>query len=182
MELEFLEVHKTVRHGYQVLLRVEGELFLPEDFFKIREFYEKLSSACLSWAQDQYGERLKNEYSALESTKERARFRTQKYRLRIGRCFENESYVAFLCESELTDQWSGMGERYRRSSQVWNKSEETQLPPSQILRVFGLRLGKKELPFSPDGIYPEGGSLVIFRNATERLPFAERKFSIQKID
>ena len=145
-------------------------------------FYEKLSNACLSWAQDQYGEKLKKEYSALESTKERARFRTQKYRLRIGRCFENEQYVAFLCESALADQWSGVGEGYRRASQVWNKEEETQLPPSQILRAFGLRLGKKELPFSPDGIYPEGCSLVIFRNATQSLPFAEKKFSIKKID
>ena len=182
MELEFLEIRKTVRQGYQVLLRVEGELFLPNDYPKIRGFYEKLSNACFSWAQDQYGERLKKEYSALESNKDRARFRTQKYRLRVGRCFENEQYAAFLCESILAEQWSGMGDRYRRISQVWNKREETLLPPAQILKVFGLRLEKRMLPFSPDGIYPEGCSLVIFRNATQSLPFAEKKFSIQKID
>ena len=178
MELEYLEIRKTVRHGYQVLLRVEGELFLPKDCPKIREFYEELSSTCLSWAQNQYGEELKKAYSALESNKERARFRTQGYRLRIGRCFENEQYAAFLCESVLADQWSGTGGAYRRASQVWNKREETLIPPSQILKAFGLRLGKKELPFSPDGIYPTENALVIFRNATENLPFAEKTFDL----
>ena len=181
MELEYLEIRKTVRHGYQVLLRVEGELALPTDAPKIRSFYEDLSATCLTWAQEQYGEKLKSEYSALESTKERARFRTQKYRFRIRRCFEDERLASFLCESAFAEPWSGNVEGYHRLSHVWNKEEETLLPPSQILKAFGFRLEKRMLPFSPDGIYPEGEDLVIFRNATDHLSFAEKRFALKKM-
>lgn len=180
MELEYLEIRKTVRHGYQVLLRVEGDLLLPTEAPKIRSFYEVLSSTCLSWAQEQYGEGLKKEYSALESNRERARFRTQKYHFRLQKCFEDQDLVAFLCESAFAERWSGEGEGYRRASQIWNKREETLLPPSQILKSFGFRLEKRMLPFSPDGIYPEGNSLVIFRNATARYGFLEKKLLIPK--
>ena len=180
MELEFLEVRKTVRHGYQVLLRVEGELFLPKDVPKIRAFYEDLSNTCLSWAQDQYGKSLEKEYLALESNKERARFHAQKYQFRVRKCFENETLVAFLCEAAFAHRWSGSGDGYRRVSHVWNIREELMLPPSQILQTFGFRLGKKMLPFPPDGIYPEGSSLVIFRNATQNLPFSEKKFDLSE--
>ena len=178
MELEFLELRKAVRHGYQVLLRVEGELFLPKDFPKIRDFYEALSNTCLSWAHNRYGEELKAAYSALESNKERARFPTQKYQLCVRRCFEDEHYVAFLCESALKAH--GTGDRYRRVSHVWNKQEESILPQAQILKAFGFRLLKKDLPFSPDGIFPEGEHLVLFRNATLDTPFAEKKLSLKK--
>ena len=182
MELERLEIRRAVLQEYQVLLRVEGELILPTDAPKIRSFYEDLSTTCLSWAQEQYGERLKMDYSSLESNKERARFRAQKYRLRIDCCFENQTHAAFLCESAFADPWSGNMEGYRRLSHVWNKEEETLLPPSQILKAFGLRLEKRMFPFSPDGIYPEGDSLVIFRNATERLAFSEKRFALKKME
>ena len=181
MELERLEIRKTVRHGYQVLLRVEGDLLLPTEAPKIRSFYETLSGRCLSWAQEQYGEDLKREYSSLESNKERARFRAQKYHFRIRSCFENDTLIAFLCESAFSERWSGTRDGYCRASQVWNKQEETMLPPSQILKAFGLRLKKRMLPFSPDGIYPEGEDLVIFRNATEHLAFAEKRFALKKM-
>ncbi len=180
MELEFLELRKAVRHGYQVLLRIEAEICLPFELLKVREFYRGLADACLSWAQDCYGEQLKNDYSALESNRERAQFRPQTYRLRIRDCFENETYIAFLCESILTGRWSGAGDGYHRISHVWNKGEELLLPNPQILKAFGFQLSQKDLPFRPDGIYPEGDSLVVFRNATERYGFLEKKFLYKK--
>ena len=180
MELELLEMRKTVRHGYQVLLTIEAEICLPTEAPKIRAFYQKLAEACLDWAQNGYGEQLKNEFSALESNKERAQFRAQKYQLRMRKCFENQDYIAFLCESALMGRWSGAWDGYRRISHVWNKAEELLLPQAQILRAFGFRLLGKDLPFHPDGIYPEGDSLVLFRNANERYGFLEKKFLFKK--
>ena len=48
-------------------------------------------------------------------------------------------------------------------SQVWCLSEETVLPPYQILR-YCLPAERKRPPFRPDGVYPQGQELVFYKN------------------
>ena len=68
-------------------------------------------------------------------------------------------------------------EEFRDLLPIFNRYplEELILPESQILRGFGLRITRSMLPFRPDGIYPSGDKMVFFRNATDHLPFVERK-------
>ena len=83
--------------------------------------------------------------------------------------------MALLCESTLTGQWRTPQTSYHRISHVWNTEEELILPFSQILSTFGSCLEKDQLPFRPDGIYPEGDEMVFFRNVTENVRFIEHR-------
>ena len=175
MKFEKTEMHATVCEGYQVLLSADASLLMPVEHPKICAFYEKLANACVKWAVEVHGEGLRREFLALESLRERGGFRLQRYRLRMKIAYEDAYYAAFVCESNLTDQWREPQKSYHRISQVWDLREQTILPLQQVLSRFGMRVGKRDLPFPPDGVYPEEGALVCFRNVTDRTPFLEKK-------
>ena len=177
MKTEKIEMHATVREGYQILLRADAELLMPEDKPKIREFYQRMADTCMKWAEQVYGENLRKEFSELEGIREKSQFRTQRYTMRMRCPWEEGKYAAIICESKLTGQWKEPQKSYHRISHVWNTEEESILPFPQILRNFGLRLSKDMLPFRPDGIYPEGEQMVFFRNVSDRTPFLEQKLS-----
>lgn len=173
MDTERKSLHATVREGYQILLRADADYLLPVGRENIRAFYESLVDTCLKWVLEVHGEGLRREFLALESVREKSQFRTQRYRLLIGKPYSDDTHTAFLCESWLTGQWKSPQEGYRRSAQVWNAEEETLLPAGEILSRFGMRLKTGMLPFRPHGIYPEGDEMVFFRNASDRARFCE---------
>ena len=175
MKMEKAERHATVREGYQILLRADAELLLPEEKPLMRAFYERLAETCMTWAVSVHGEALRREFLALEEIREKSQFGTQRYRLRMRCVWEEGVWAAILCESDLTGQWKTPQKSYHRISHVWNTEEELALPFGEILENFGVRLAKNKLPFRPDGIYPEGENMVFFRNVTDNVAFLERK-------
>ena len=175
MMLERTEMTATVREGYQILRRAQVTLDMPTDKPKMTQFYEKMAGTCMNWAREIYGERLRAEFLSLEGIRERSQFRTQQYSMRMHSPWQEGKYATFLCESQLTDQWKDPGKSYHRISHVWNTDEELILPFSQILRGFGMRISRDMLPFHPDGIYPLGDEMVLFRNASEQSRFLEKK-------
>lgn len=177
MKLERCERHGTVREGYQILLRADAELLLPEDKPLMRAFYEHMGETCMIWAQTVHGEALRREFLTLEGIREKSQFGTQHYRFRMRCAWEEDGYVAMLCETELSGQWREPQKSYHRISHVWNTEEENALPFPQILERFGVQVSKSKLPFTPDGIYPEGDQMVFFRNVTEHTPFLEKRIS-----
>lgn len=177
MDFEAEERHKTVRDGYQLLLRAHAELILPTAFPEIREFYNRLCDICMTWATEVHGEMLKSDFAKLEGIHEKSCFRAQSYRFQMRIPWSDENYAAFVCESILKGQWSDIPNSYHRISHVWNLREQSVLPFSQILKVFGIRLTKPMFPFRPDGIYPDGDGMILFRNATRTAPFAEKRFA-----
>ena len=48
------------------------------------------------------------------------------------------------------------------------------LPPSQILKRYSRGVGIRGIGFRPDGIYPEDGKLVFFKNLTEKGEILEK--------
>ena len=178
MMMEEAERRVTVREGYQILLRAEAHLLLPVEGERMRWFYEQLAATCMTWAEEIHGERLRREFLALDSLKDKSQFRTQYYRLAMRVAWEDAWGIALLCESELTGQWKNPQKSFHRISHVWSLAEQLLLPPSQILAHFGVGPEKKQLPFRPDGIYPEGGELVFFRNASERERFREERIPL----
>ncbi len=177
MKIEKIERHGTVREGYQILLRAEARLLIPEEKPLMKEFYLHLSQTCMTWAQAVYGEALRKDFLALEGVKEKSQFGSQHYSLQMRIPWETESYAAILCESRLVGQWKEPQKSYHRISHVWNLEEETLLPFPEILKRFGLPVPERKLPFRPDGIYPEGDRMVFFRNVSDRTPFLEQKLS-----
>ncbi|MBE6601319.1 MAG: hypothetical protein E7637_02285 [Ruminococcaceae bacterium] len=179
MKLEKTERRRVVREGYQILLRAEAELWVPCGKEKIKRFYETMADTCMKWAETIYGERLRGEFLNLETLRERSHFHTQCYRFSMRSPWLEGKWAALLCESTLTGQWKQPESRYHRVSHVWNVEEEQLLPFSQILENFGMNVEKNQLPFRPDGIYPEGNEMVFFRNADESSRFLERRFPRQ---
>lgn len=169
------ELHAVVREGYQILMRADAELYLPEGKARMTEFYERMAQTCMRWAEEVHGAALRHDFLQMDSIREKSQFRMQTYRLRIYCPWEEGRHAVYLCESELLGQWREPQKSYHRISHVWNLDEELILPESQILRGFGLRITRSMLPFRPDGIYPSGDKMVFFRNATDHLPFVERK-------
>ena len=166
-----------VREGYQVLLRAEAELVLLEGKDVICNYYRLLAEKCMSWATEVYGERIKRDFLSLEDLHDRALWRAQKYRFLMRIPWQNEHYIAILCESYLLGQRQQMQNSYHRLSHVWNLDEESILPIPQILELFGCGIKIKELPFVPEGVYPDGGELIFYKNPTAEAPLAQRKSS-----
>lgn len=176
MELEKRMLRDSTVEGYRVLLRAEADLLLPCDRERIRAFYLALAKKCIAWVTEVTGERVRARYLKLPTTAQKARFGTCTYRFRMRSVATEERHAVFLCESELI----GVEEtvRYRRLSHVWCTSEETILPHSQILRLYSPKRAFRGLGFHPDGIYPEGGELVFFKNATKDRVFEEKRYPI----
>ena len=166
-----------VREGYQVLLRAEAELVLLEGKDVICNYYRLLAEKCMSWANEVYGERIRRDFLSLEDLHDRALWRAQKYRFLMRIPWQNEHYIAILCESYLLGQRQQMQNSYHRLSHVWNLDEESILPIPQILELFGCGIKIKELPFVPEGVYPDGGELIFYKNPTAEAPLAQRKSS-----
>ena len=165
----------TVREGYQVLLRAEAEILLPEGKDVIGNYYRLLSDKCMSWATEVYGERIRQDFLSLEDLHDRALWRAQKYRFLMRIPWATEHHIAILCESYLLGQRGGVENSYHRLSHVWNLDEESILPISQILELLGCGIKLKDLPFVPEGVYPEGGELIFYKNPTADTPLAQCK-------
>ena len=89
--------------------------------------------------------------------------------------WQGEHHIAILCESYLLGQKQTMQNSYHRLSHVWNLKEESILPTGQILDLFGCGIKLRELPFVPDGVYPDGEELIFYKNPTQETPLAQRK-------
>ncbi len=165
----------TVREGYQVLLRAEAELILPQEKEIICNYYRILVDKCMTWATDVYGEALRREFLSLEDLHDRALFRAQKYRFLMRIPWEGNGHAALLCESYLLGQRKPKPNSYHRLSHVWNLEEETILPLTQVLTLLGANISLKDLPFRPDGIYPEGQEIVFYKNPTPDSPLQQGK-------
>ena len=160
----------SVREEYRVLLRAEAELILPDGLERICEFYRKTGEACLSWILEGEGERMRAEYNLLSDTAEKARFRAAHYRMECRPVWERESYAAWVCRSVLFCRGE---ESTRLMAQVWDLSEQTVLPTGQILRLCPPLGKKKRPPFRADGVYPQNGELVFYRNSIKGMQTAE---------
>ena len=164
-----------VREGYQVLLRAEAELVLPEGKDVIGNYYRLLAEKCMSWATEVHGERIRRDFLSLEDLHDRALWRAQKYRFLMRIPWQSEHYIAILCESYLLGQRQEVQNSYHRLSHVWNLEEESILPIQQILELFGGGVKMRELPFVPEGVYPDGGELIFYKNPTAEAPLAQAK-------
>ncbi len=169
------QLRATVREGYQVLLRAEAELVLPEEKEVIGNYYRLLAQKCMSWATEVYGERIRKDFLALDDLHERALWRAQKYRFIMRVCWQGENHMAILCESYLLGQRQSTENSYHRLSHVWNLNEESILPVSQILELLGCDVKIRELPFVPDGVYPDGEELIFYKNPTAEAPLTQKK-------
>lgn len=175
MEVDQRMLRAVVREGYQVLLRAEAELLLPVGRKTMREFYLHLGKACMSWAKEVEGERMRRAFSELVSPRERSAFRVGYYRFRMRIPWEADGLAAVLCESELTGENDILRGGMHRTAQVWDLREELILPPSQVLAFLAPHIGRRMLPFAADGIYPEGDFLVAFRNPSPKGGFLEER-------
>ena len=168
----------TVREGYQVLLRAEAEILLPEGKDIIGNYYRLLANKCMSWATEVYGERIRNDFLSLEDLHDRALWRAQKYRFLMRIPWQSEHHIAILCESYLLGQHRDVQNSYHRLSHVWNLEEESILPISQILELVSCNIHLRDLPFVPDGVYPDGEELIFYKNPTIDTPLAQSKSQI----
>ena len=171
------QLRATVREGYQVLLRAEAEMILLEGKDVICNYYRLLCDKCMSWATEVYGERIRQEFLSLEDLHNRALWRAQKYRFLMRVPWQNEHHIAILCESYLLGQQKKTSNSYHRLSHVWNLDEESILPISQVMELFECKIKLRELPFVPEGVYPEGGELIFYKNPTGETPLEQSKSS-----
>ena len=83
--------------------------------------------------------------------------------------------MAILCESYLLGQHNNTQNSYHRLSHVWNLQEESILPIPQVLKILSCDVNLKEMPFLPDGVYPENGEVIFYKNPTADTPLAQSK-------
>ena len=168
----------AVREGYQILLRAECALLLPDGYERIEEYYRKLGQKCLSWIVEVHGERLRECFAAAESVREKAGFGTADYRFGMRCTFCDETMLSMVCDTVLTGRLCAEELRQRRASAVWLLSEQTMLPHEQVTSRFSLTGKQTRVGFVPDGVYPEGDSMVFFKNAVGGREFCEQRIPL----
>ncbi len=162
METTREKQHFVLREGYAILLRGEAELELPLRQERIADYYRRVAEACLKWAQEAEGSRISAEYRALQDNRERARFGMATYRLQCCPVWQTDAHAAWVCRSRFCRP--GSPAWVRMSAQVWNLEEETLLPPAQLLRLCRPTERNRRPPFRADGVYPQNGRLIFFKN------------------
>ena len=168
------DLHASVREGYQILLRAECALFLPVGYEKIADYYRAVGQKCLSWVTEVHGERLRACFADAASVREKAAFGTAQYRFCMRCTYADDDLLALVCDTTLTGHLCEETMRQRRLSAVWLLLEETLLPHEQILSRFSLGKRALRVGFVPDGVYPDGEEMVLFKNAREGQGFCER--------
>ncbi|MBQ9784586.1 MAG: hypothetical protein IJW29_03700 [Clostridia bacterium] len=166
MDTERMELHGTVREGYQILLRADATAELPRAYEPIAAYYRTLAQTCMDWITDVYGERVRERFSALEDVRERARFGTLRYRFVMKNTWESDTHASFLCETCLLGDGVEEALSRRRTAQLWLLDEARILPTEQVVRLFFDGHRPPRPPFVPDGVYPADGALIFFRNPT----------------
>ena len=132
MGTEYLTVRKLVRQDFQILLRAEVEIPIPEGYSEIRRFYETVTDTLLRWATERMGERFREEYLAAD-VRERARYKTKVFRV-LGEALPIEQeWFAMICRARQT--WDPASESVS-TLQVWNLLEQTLLPSKEIISRF----------------------------------------------
>ena len=149
MQTERVLMRQIVIGEYRVLLRMEGDLFLPIAYPKIRAFYETLCQNTLVWGKEVLGKSLCKEYADLPDPLSKSRFPTTRCNLFIEIPYEGKEYAAIVCSA----RWSGKVEGLHRYVGVWQLSEELLLPPREVkkhkeiaekLAAFGEKKKKKD--------------------------------------
>ncbi len=179
MDMERVELHGAVREGYQILLRADATLLLPQAYERIATYYRALGQACMDWILDVYGECVRGRFLALEDVRDMARFGTCRYRFSMKCTWETDAYAAFLCETELIGDGVEDALRKRRAAQVWSLEGEQILPVAEVRRLLGVPK-RVHPPFSPDGVCLRDGALIFYKNPTARSTEEEWRFVPQK--
>lgn len=137
------------------LLQIE---FLPFDFGgmpplpeKITDFYVGLSDAYLSSAENHLGERIKNEYSALDMN-EKKQYRNKHCRISVEAALREYNLTEYLSVAIEISLFEG-ARRNRlycyRTGHIWNIQKQYLLSKKDIIREFGLKksegFNKKQL-------------------------------------
>ena len=171
METTQESLRRIVRESYRILLRAEAELALPSRYEIIADYYRRMGEACLEWVCAAEGERILSAYRSIEDTAERARFPMARYRMVCKCVWEHGVHAAWVGESVLYPP--AKAPIRRKTAQVWNLDEQTVLPRGELLRLCKPLQKQSRPPFRADGVYPDGGDLVFFRNASPRNDFSE---------
>ena len=132
METEICTARKLVCQDFQILLHAEVEIPVPKNYPRIRSFYETLSDTILRWAAEQEGERLRKEYLA-KDVRERARYRTKILRVQGETLQAEQGWYALVCRAKRIGQTEAES---TCALHIWNLSEQTLLPPAEILSRF----------------------------------------------
>ena len=180
MEWERVQMHASVREGYQVLLRADAELFVPLACEKIAAYYRALAEKSLAWICEVYGEDLRKQFLAVEDVRERARFGTRRYSFSMQCVWENGAHAAFLCEGILSGENEAAERTRRRSAAVWNLENEQLLPRGQVEKMLLAKGEKKRPPFACDGMYPCNEALIYFKNPTREGEGAEWQIPLSR--
>ena len=175
MEIQTVRLGGVVKVEHRVLVRYEAAVRLPDGFPKVLLFYRKTAEAVIRWSEEILGARAKKEYGALHDFWAQARFLPYRFFLQGEPVYEDETYFAIVCNSVFTQ---GNERQVRRCAQVWNKREQTILPPALVWRFFGKGKPPRQKGFRADGCYPTPGEMVFFQNPDSKTPFIERKIKI----
>ena len=116
---------------YRVLLRMEGELYLPIAYPAIRAFYQRLLENTLYWGKEIAGKSLCAEYAALGTPLEKSRFPTTRCTMFTELPYEDRKHAAIVAGA----RWSGKKEGLFYYAGVWNLAKEELLPPRQIKKL-----------------------------------------------
>lgn len=172
MNGEQTELHRSIREDYRVLLYADAVLpIFGND--RMDRLYQSAAGRFFAWAEEE-GERLRADYLALATVREKSRFPTVRVRLECRITWEDDSLCSVLLRVTRPD---GTGEKTGYlSGMVWNRAENTVLPLWQILAGFGGRKLLKRTGFVPDGAFLENGTPVLYRNPRTGQPMRIAKF------
>ncbi len=176
-----LDMQRTVRQRYQILLRAHIHAELPDAYPRIADFYRSAAQRCMDWAEGEFGARLFAEYTELETLRQRSEFGVHRIQFTIRLGYEDARILTVLCERRAKGARILPKEFYYLCADVWNKRDEMLMPMRQVQHLLRIRDLRRACEFAPDGLYPnEEGIPIAYLNAGSEVPFRERRFEADR--
>lgn len=128
--METVTRRTAVREGYAVLLLAHLSLSYPAEYPRLAEYTVRYCQERYAVLLEQARERVRAAYLALESNRERARWRVEHLRVMAEARLLSDTVCQVLC----TEVYPGATPV--RTEWLWQVEEQTMLPPAQIRRFW----------------------------------------------
>ena len=175
---EFIKKQFCVREGGTLLLRCKSSYTRFEGAEKYNTLYEMMSQNCERWAQNVLGERIRQEFVASDDEQKKFRFGSYEYSFSSYIGGEDSEKLCVISDASLTRRGQREPIEFRRSSQLWRKSDLALMPDAALLPKKKSRELKNTLKRKPTGFFMRGGDVFAFGGSSPY--YWEEKVSLRK--
>lgn len=159
--------HFTIREEGTLLLRCKCSYTTFPDAKKYNTLYEMMWQNCERWATQVLGEKIRREFLDSNDSMKRFHFPCYEYSFSSYISGENADMLCVITDATLLRRGQKSPVEFRRTSQLWRKSDLALLPDSTLLPKKKSRDTKALLKKHPVGFFLRDNDLFAFGGVSD---------------